>query len=276
MARDWFSWMKTDKLRAAADLTLNGGELSQDDAVHAIEMLRDESAEHITQQVGEEFYAQYYPTDRLGGRWKKGFPVGLVDHYTSGINPRGTLKWFSSRPRGSGVGTSSAHVVLDREGILYVVVDPLKRVAWHAPGANSTSIGIEHVNAGLLLRKTDGKFYYLKTRPYPENRVAQLQEINKEKFWEPYSAAQFVSNVVFKRWFIQAVLTTKEDHFVDHQEVDPERKKDCGPLWPLYELNELAFSMKAFHKMEWLKKEILTEQDITAFKKEVSALLKPS
>ena len=204
MARDWFSWMENVKLRAAADFTLNGGDLGQDDAAHAIGMLCEESAGHIKQQVGEEFYAQYYPTNRHGGRWKRGFPVGLVDHYTAGISPRGTLKWFSKKPRGPGTGNSSAHVVIDRDGIIYIVVNPLEYIAWHAPGANRTSIGVEHVNAGVLLRKTDEEFYYLNTRPYPKERVAQLQELNSGEFWEPYSSAQIVANIVLKRWLIGA------------------------------------------------------------------------
>lgn len=273
MIHDWFSWVSDKGLRAAADYVLNGGVLDQDDATRALEMLRKESAKHIEQRVGKEFFAQYYPTDRHGGLWNLNFPVGVVDHYTAGISPRGTLKWFSSRPREPGIGNSSAHVVLDREGILYVVVNPLKYIAWHAPGANSTSIGIEHVNAGLLLRKTSGEYRYLGTRKYPEDRVEQLQEVNEGEFWEPYTTAQLVVNIVFKRWLAQAVPGMKKDRFVDHQEVDPNRKKDCGPLWPLRELNALVFSMEAIRGMAWVQKEFLTKEDVKEFKKEVSQLL---
>jgi N-acetyl-anhydromuramyl-L-alanine amidase AmpD len=271
MARDWFSWIEDDSLRGGADYTLNGGAFDQDDARRALSKLWAESATQIQSQVGKDFYAEHYPTTRYGGQWKKGNPVGVVDHYTAGIDPRGTLLWFSSKPRGQGIGNSSAHAVISREGVIYLVVNPLERVAWHARGANRTSVGIEHVNAGLLLRKTDGKFYYLKTRAYPEDRVADIQEVNPGEHWEPYSVAQIVANIVFKRWLIWAAPEgqMKEDLFVDHQEVEPDRKIDCGLLWPLYEINELVFSEKPIRDMDWLEKTILTKDDVDQFKAEV-------
>jgi N-acetyl-anhydromuramyl-L-alanine amidase AmpD len=273
MARDWFSWVDDKGLRAAADFVLNGGVFDQDDAKRALEKLLKESEKQIEQQVGSEFYGKYFPTNRHGGRWKSGNPVGVVDHYTAGIRARGTLKWFSSRPRGSGVGNSSAHVVLDRDGRIFLVVNPLERVAWHARGANRTHIGIEHVNAGLLLRKSDGKFYYLKTREYPEDRVEQLQEINEGEFWEPYTPAQLVSNIVLKRWLRWAIPTLKEDEFTDHQEIEPDRKKDCGPLWPLYEINDFVFSDEPVREMKWLEKTVLRDKDVDGFKEEVKQKL---
>jgi N-acetyl-anhydromuramyl-L-alanine amidase AmpD len=272
VARDWFSWIEDESLRGAADYTLNGGVFNQDDAIRALGELWAESSTQIKKRVGEDFYAQHFPTDRHGGQWKSGNPVGVVDHYTAGISARGTLKWFSKRPRGPGVGNSSAHAVISREGVIYLVVNPLEHVAWHARGANSTSVGIEHVNAGLLLRKTDGKFYYLDRYEYPASRVADLQEVNPNDFWEPYTAAQLVANLVFKRWLIWAVPEgqMQEDRFVDHQEVEPDRKIDCGPLWPLYKINELAFSDKPIRGMDWLEKDVLSKQDADQFKAEVA------
>jgi len=275
MARDWFSWMHDDSLRGAADFTMNGGVLLQDDAKRALCKLWDESSTQITNEVGEEFYAKYYPTDRHGAQWSLGNPAGVVDHYTAGISERGALMWFSSKPRGPGVGNSSAHAVVSREGKIYLVVNPLGHVAWHARGANSTSVGIEHTNAGLLLRKTDGKFYYLGSRAYPKDRVASLQEVKPGEHWEPYTPAQLVANIVFKRWLIWAFPKDQmqKSMFVDHQQVEPDRKVDCGPLWPLHELNELVFSEKPFRDMEWLKKDVLSLVDVAAFKAEVTAHL---
>lgn len=270
--KDWFSWMEDAGLHAAADFTLNGGELDQEDAKKALNMLREESVEQIKKKVGEEFYAKHYPTNRHGGNWKRGAPVGLVDHYTSGISARGTLRWFSSKPRGAGVGNSSAHVVLGRDGILYVIVNPLEKITWHATWANKEYIGIEHVNAGLLLRKTDGKVYYMEQHAYPEDRIAQVQDIDN-KPWEPYTPAQLVSNLVFKRWLIEAIPTMQEDKFTEHAEIDPERKKDCGPLWPLFELNDLVFSKKPVRGMDWQKKEVLGLGDIDALKQEINDYL---
>ena len=275
MASKWFSWVHSSSLRGAADFTVNGGVLSQDDARRALNKLWDESAAQIRNEVGEDFYAKYYPTDRHGGQWSLENPAGVVDHYTAGISERGTLMWFSSKPRGSGVGNSSAHAVISREGKIYLVVNPVEHIAWHARGANNTSIGIEHVNAGLLLRKTDGNFYYLKSRMYPKDRVDALQEVGPNEHWEPYTAAQLGANIVLKRWLVWAFPPgqMQKDMFVDHQEVEPDRKIDCGPLWPLRELNELVFSEKPLRNMEWFEKDVLSLSDVAAFKDEVSSCL---
>lgn len=275
MARDWFDWAENNRLRAAADYTLNGGVLDQASAKDAIKELWAESAILIENQVGKEFYANYYPTARHGGRWKVGNPVGVVDHYTAGISPRGTLRWFSNKPRGSGVGNSSAHALISRTGVIYLIVNPLEHIAWHAHKANKTSVGIEHVNAGVLLRKTDGKFYYLGTYMYPESRVGKLQEVKNGEFWEPYSTAQIVSNIVLKRWLIWAMpeKQMKKEMFTDHQRVEPNRKKDCGPLWPLYQINELVFSEKPIRGLNWLEKEFLSLADLSQFVTEIAQYL---
>lgn len=254
---------------------MNGGVLNQEDASRALSKLWDESLVQIKDKVGENFYAKYYPTDRHGRQWSSENPVGVVDHYTAGISERGVLRWFSKKPRGSRVGNSSAHAVISREGQIWLVVDPLKRIAWHARGVNSASVGIEHTNAGLLLRKTNGKFYYLGTRAYPEDRVGDLQEASPGKYWEPYTSTQLVSNVVFKRWLIWAFPEgqMKRGKFVDHQMVEPDRKVDCGPLWPLHALNDLVFSEKPIREMEWLKKNTLSVVDVECFKIEVAGHL---
>lgn len=268
MTRDWFSWIKDDSLRGAANYTLNGGVFGQDGAKEVIRKLWDESTAQIQITIGKGFYEKYYPTDRHGGRWSSGNPVGVVDHYTAGVSARGTLKWFSKMKRESGVGNSSAHAVIERNGVIYLVVDPLKSLAFHARSANRTSVGIEHVNVGYLRRKRTGEFYNTNQLAYPPERVSELQEVDSGLFWEPYTSAQLVANIVLKRWLVLALKIgqMRKDHFVDHQQIDPARKKDCGPLWPLHELNELVFSMKPVQNMRWLSKNVLSQKDIEEFK----------
>lgn len=270
--KDWFPWTADVKLKAAADLTLNGGRLLQEDACFVINALRAESEHLIKKRVGAEFYNQYYPTNRHGGNWSDKHPIGLVDHYTAGISARGTLKWFSSRARGPGVGNSSAHFVMDRDGTPMIVVDPLTTLAWHATWANRNHIGIEHVNAGLLYKNDAGELFYRKRLVYPEERAALVQTV-KGELWEPYTTAQVVTNIVLKRWLIQAVPTLEREHFVDHQVIDPDRKRDCGPLWPLAELNDLVFSWKPIRGMKWIETENLLKPDVNAFKEEVESYL---
>jgi N-acetyl-anhydromuramyl-L-alanine amidase AmpD len=270
--KDWFSWTTDPKLKAAADLTMNGGRLLEEDARLVINTLSAESERLIKKYVGEEFYNQYYPSNRHGGNWDDDHPIGLVDHYTAGISARGTLKWFSNRDRGPGVGNSSAHFVMDRNGATMVIVDPLTTLAWHATWANRNHIGIEHVNAGLLSKNDKGELLYMNRHAYPDSRKDLPQEISGN-LWEPYTAAQVVANIVLKRWLIQAIPTLTREHFVDHEIIDPERKTDCGPLWPLAELNDLVFSWRPIRPMKWLGVDNLLKQDVDAFKEEVRAYL---
>ena len=265
--KDWFNWVKTSSLQAAADLTLNGGRFNLEDAICVVKELNEESVLHIKEYVGEEFYTQYFPSKRHGKNWSSPFPSGLVDHYTAGIKASHTLKWFSNKKR-SIRGNSSAHILIDRNGIILSVIDPLTKIAWHAGDDNTSNIGVEHVNAGLLTKNSDGKFYYQETRSYPESRIPRIQQI-EDMYWEPYSTAQIISNIVLKRWLFEAIPTLKEDYFTDHQALDPDRKLDCGPLWPLYELNELVFSWKPVRGMDWAKKSFLSVGDIEEFKLEV-------
>jgi N-acetyl-anhydromuramyl-L-alanine amidase AmpD len=269
---DWFSWARSGTLRAAADYTINGGVLSVEDANTALDALRDESVEHIKALVGEDFYAQYFPTTRVGGQWSAGNPVGLVDHYTAGISARRTLRWFSNMPRGPESGSSSAHVVAPRDGMLLVLADPREVITWHATWANKSHLGVEHVNAGLLGKTPTGGIVYQGKHPYPFDRMEQIQEID-DQLWEPYTCAQVVSNIVFKRWLIAAIPTLLSDNFVDHEVIDPKRKKDCGPLWPLYAINDLAFSHVPFRDFMSLQSEILTQVGVLEFRRDVKDAL---
>lgn len=257
------TWVNHPRLRAALSLLANGGRLDPDDAVEILSILRDESAFHIKRLIGKRYYKKFYPTNRYGKPWDLDCPKGIVDHYTAGVAARGTLRWFSAEPRGPGVSNSSAHIVIDHDGTIVIVVNPLTYVAWHAPGVNSTHIGIEHVNAGLL-RKHEGKLYYQKRRTYPVERYSRIEEINGE-CWEPYTTAQIVSNVILKRLFLCIFSTMTRAGFVDHQQVDPNRKRDCGPLWPLDAINSLAFSGIPTGSIAALEEERLSAIDTSCF-----------
>jgi len=247
---------------------MNGGKNDPDTAEENLSRLAVEGERLTKELVGKTFYDAYFPSDRHGNHWAGGCPFGIVDHFTAGTRASGTLKWFSSKPRGAGVGNSSAHAVIDRDGAIIIVIDPLMNIAWHAPGANGTHVGIEHVNAGLL-RKVGEKYFYQVNRKYPNSRTSELQTIGN-KIWEPYYTKQIVSNIILKRWLIEARPDMmKREYFVDHQQVDPQRKIDCGPLWPLDGINDLVFSEEPVRDMKWLEKTYLTEEEVEDFKIQV-------
>jgi len=265
--KEWCEWAENNTLRAAFDLTVNGGTLNAADALTALGCVADESARLIQEYVGAAFYEKYFPTNRTGGLWAQGNPFGVVDHYTAGIHTKGTLRWFSSEPRKNDKYTSSANVVIAPEGEIIFVVNPMTTVAWHARKDSHTHIGVEHVNAGLL-RKKGEDFYYQGTRPYPHGWTPNVQKVGDE-YWEPYTADQIMSNIILKRWLIAAIPTLNKGYFVDHEMIDPLRKRDCGPLWPLQTINELAFSTRPLYGMRWAQKKHLGIEDIADLRKEV-------
>ena len=73
---------------------------------------------------------------------------------------------------------------------------------------------------------------------------------------------------------IRALPTLQIDKFVDHQVIDPKNKIDCGPLWPLGELNKLAFSFSPLvEEMDWMSNILMTKEVVDSFKAAVAALV---
>lgn len=270
---DIFSWVQDPKVKLSLQKTIAGVRVEQKEAITIISLLAQEGITHIRRILGKKFYTKNFPTNRHGNTWAYNQPSGLVDHYTADIHIRGTLMWFSNMDRGLTGGNSSAHYIIDKDGTIITLVDPLTTIAWHATVANSTSIGIEHVCAGLLKKSSSGKFMYLNNVNYPEEFVPILQEINKE-FWEPFTVEQLFSNLAVKRLLIQAIPTLREEKFTDHQSIDTNNKIDCGPLWPLKELNKLAFSfVPLVEEFDWMKYNIMTKDALSNFKLTVLSLI---
>ncbi len=269
---DWFSWIKDDALRATFDYTLHGGTLERETAVDTVNALHDEAEHHIIKMVTRDFYNRYFPTDRHGPAWKKGNPFGLVDHYTAGTTAAGTLRWFSSRKRESGNGNSSAHYVMDRDGTIVTLINPLTTIAWHARAQSHTHIGIEHVNTGLLRKSESGGYLFMDRYAYPTYREEWVEELSSG-YWESYASAQIVSNIVLKRLLAQALPSLTKEHCVDHEQIDPSRKKDCGPMWPLRRINDLVFSWAPVRDMKSLEPKYLMKNAVALFNSEVKELL---
>lgn len=265
------AWISDSLLRQGLENILAGVCPTQADAKTLVRKLSTEGERHILQRVGAAFYNKNFPTNRHGASWATGQPSGWVDHYTADPDARGTLMWFSNMDRGPSGGNSSAHFVIDKDGSIMTIVDPLTTVAWHATWANATHIGVEHVNTGLL-RKSGTGYIYLENRPYPAELVPQLQNVNGQ-MWEPFTTAQIIANLALKRLMIAAHPTLTIEKFVDHQAIDPRKKIDCGPLWPLKELNRLAFSWKGIvEAFDWMQHPLMDCPNLERFKVTVQAL----
>lgn len=242
-----------------------GQKLGPDGARTALRQLQTESPQRIEHYVGADCCRKYFPVMAKGPGWKVGNPRGVVDHYTASLKLAGTLNWFSTAHPEANV---SVHFVVDRDGTAVVLVDPLSEIAWHAKGFNSTYIGIEHINAGIL-KNDKGSYLFMDKFPYPADRGPNVQ-FAKGYFWEPYTSHQLATNIVLKRWLVEAIPTLSRENFTDHHRLDPQRKTDCGPLWPLDALNTLVFSWQDGFRFSWAGKELVTLQDISTLTQELN------
>lgn len=130
----------------------------------------------------------------------------IVLHYTT-LDDAQSMQQLSK-------GKVSAHYLVTESGKTYRLVDE-NRAAWHAGSSswygniamNSTSIGIEIVNAGWT-SGPDGK-----------------------PLWHPYNERQLRALSILLPDIIQRHGITPEN-IVGHSDIAPQRKVDPGPLFP--------------------------------------------
>lgn len=270
-----FLWVSNTALRDGLQRVARGEQFGFTEAIDIIKMLGAESEQQIIHRVGEDYYRKWYPTKRHGGAWETGSPKGIVSHYTAVTTAASTLRWFSNEPRPEGSGESSAHYVLDHDGCLMQLVDPLSTVAWHATVANPTHIGIEMVNCGTLLPQ-GRNFLFMDKFNYHVDMGRPPEEVNG-RWWEPYSVAQVLTDITLKRLFLMAIPMMRPENFKMHSEIDPVKKKDPGPLYPMAEVTQLASVKKDINilTMPWANcGYYLVEETRKKMIKEVANLMK--
>lgn len=188
---------------------------------------------------------RYHP----GNRPDRILPIeAFVIHYTAATRIQPVLNWLTSRDE----VYVSAHFVIDRDGTTYQLV-PTDERAIHAggptsrlygrPNVNGRTIGIELMNVGYLVERADGTYLTALGTPYsglvhtttrpPLHPVTARP--GPSRHWEPYPEAQLVALVDLTRRLFAVfpdVHADVERRLVGHDEVDPGRKWDPGPLFP--------------------------------------------
>jgi len=137
-------------------------------------------------------------------------PSFVILHHTGNPNTKRALNTLSDR-----AFEVSAHYLVGRDGLIYYLVDEMKR-AWHAGDSwwggpidmNSASIGIELDN--------DGR------EPYAESQIAALLALLTD---------------IQQRYAIPA------GNFIGHGDVAPRRKVDPGVQFPWRRLAEQGFGL---------------------------------
>lgn len=183
----------------------------------------------------------YKASPNTSGPYAANLPDTIVVHYTAGPSASSAINTFLN-----GSSKASAHLVIDADGNITQMV-PFNTIAWHAGvshwkdrnGLNGSSIGIELVNAGPLV-KTGEVFQAWFGKQYPANEVLHATHRNESspRYWHCFtekqiSVCQEVCALLIEKYAIKEVL--------GHEEISPGRKTDPGPAFPLDKLRERLF-----------------------------------
>ncbi len=161
-------------------------------------------------------------------------PLYLIVHYTAGVSIDGAVNWFLDP-----VSRASAHIVIGMDGKIVQMV-PFNKRAWHAgkstwgnlTGLNSYSIGIELVNAGKLMQRSDGNWMTWSKQIIPPDQVtiAQHKDESISVGWHEYTEEQLQAAIQV------GIVLCNTYEFIDvlgHDDISPHRKTDPGPLFPM-------------------------------------------
>lgn len=186
--------------------------------------------DHILHKDGAPVPQKRSPN--IGGKMT---PTLLVMHYTGSTTDASAVNALTD-PRAK----VSAHLVLGRDGQVIQLV-PFNTVAWHAgvssygkkSGCNGFSVGIEQVNAGVLMKRADGKLVTqigAKVIPASDAIFGKHRITGGEAYWQIYPEAQIEAAVAIGRAIADAYRICD---VVGHEDIAPKRKVDPGPAYPL-------------------------------------------
>lgn len=177
-------------------------------------------------------------------------PTLIILHDTAGRVEKGSsVDWFKSDEC-----TTSAHVVVERDGTITQLVDFNKR-AWHAgvsewkgkSNCNAFSIGIEIVNPGKLDK--DGRAWFHKKTEKGFTGIKRAKTAaHGDGWWLPYTPEQIEAVTALCKELV-ACYPGIED-ITTHYTVSPRRKIDTNPLFPLDAVRQEAFTQGGVEPVE--------------------------
>lgn len=203
-------------------------------------------------------------------RWKYGYPKGIIMHYTGGVGWKSTIQHLN----GAQNPKSSCHfLVLDRHINEYqastryypilqtlptsvFMLSDLDRSTFHATWANEMCVGIENRNAGLV-RKSGSQWNWWPsnwTAVFPHEELGKLPVKIGDKWWEPYTKSQLVSNIVLGRMLhslYQGTGGLDPSWILPHSAIE-ERKYDTGRAYPFNTVRDAILNKHSINSMSWL------------------------
>lgn len=181
----------------------------------------------------------FVPAHSSGGAMT---PTLIVLHDTAGrVEAGSSVNWFKSKEC-----TTSAHVVVERDGTVVQMVDFNKR-AWHAGAStwngksncNAFSIGIEIVNPGKLDKDGRAWFHKKTEKGFTGTKRAKTAE-HGDGWWLPYTPEQITAVTELCKELVTCYPSI--DEIVTHWMISPKRKIDTCPLFPLDAVRQEAFT----------------------------------
>ena len=174
-------------------------------------------------------------------------PRYIVAHYTPAKSVENVISWSRNSPT-----KSSTHVIIDRSGEVVQMV-PFDQPAFHSGGGNwadlrnlnNASISINLINYGNLKRGENGAWVTHTNRSIGHARVVELAHKNapgRLLHWEQFDPVQLD---VARR--IVAAISEEIPEIVDiigHDDIDPQRKLDPGPAFPMEDIREAVFGRR--------------------------------
>ena len=157
----------------------------------------------------------------------------IVVHYTASRNYVPTLSWLRNPD-----AKVSAHFLIDRDGSMHQMA-ALEDRTWHGGGAtsklfgsgnvNGRTIGIELMNLGPLQASGNSFVAEADKKPWTSSGMTA----SDGSFWEPFPTAQIDTLVgLLDRIYEHHPGLKESKRLVGHQDVDPTRKRDPGPVFP--------------------------------------------
>jgi len=239
----------------------------------------------ITKQVAQEFFKQWRqfsvealkilaptcpssPPKSKTRPWHpdgKGFAVGLLCHYTGGLDGVASIRWFNENKENKGSSCSSVvfdtcYKQLEELCIKYPLVNiylpvtalliaDISYATWHGNWVNSRCFGIENRNLGLLEKR--GTKFYRSGKLYTK---AKTPIVIRNQWWEPYTKEQIIANINIGR-MIRAI----QEGLFDPSWVIPHSaiwatKSDTGSAFPMYNIRAAIFSDTELKDLQWLNK----------------------
>jgi len=166
---------------------------------------------------------RYEADPDVGGFLNGGKPQAIVLHHTMSYNTEGTVSWFKQ-------AAVDVHFVVGHNGEVVQMADCNRNCAhagvskWNGMnGLNSYAIGIEVVNIGPLVKKSDGTFIDGYGRKW--NGAVRERNVLGYKYWEPFTSAQEQAVIQICLW-AHKTYGIKIENMCAHYECSPGRKND--------------------------------------------------